>query len=304
MEKMKGILLVRTRLSDSQVQYLSKNLNDYLDIVFCFKKELDLDERLRKRVKVVIAHSLCPEEASQYPELRFVHIYGRGTEMICIEWLKQQRIRYMRCSNEYLIDSISEYLLGQILFWEQNIQTIMGQGKEGNWSWNSRSSYSFRLLNQLNIGIVGNGFLGKGVGLFFRHLGANCTFINIGTRMTVKDIELLHEIDYLSIHLQYNASTAGIIGKETLQHLSPHAVLLNTSRGGVVNEFDLVQAINDHTIRGATLDVTAKEPLAEDHPFKQCEKIVITPHIAGRALPALEGNITEIVENIRNELFK
>lgn len=93
--------------------------------------------------------------------------------------------------------------------------------------------------------------------------------------------KLLAESDFLSLHLPSTPQTRHLINRDTLARMKPDAVLVNTSRGGLVCEADLVPALQDKKIGGAVLDVFEQEPLPPDHPLRKLDNVVLTPHAAG-----------------------
>jgi phosphoglycerate dehydrogenase-like enzyme len=93
--------------------------------------------------------------------------------------------------------------------------------------------------------------------------------------------KLLAEADFVSLHAPLTPQTKQLINKQTLALMKPNAVLLNTSRGGLVNEPDLAEALRSKRIAAAALDVYQEEPLPKDHPFLRLENVVLTPHTAG-----------------------
>jgi D-3-phosphoglycerate dehydrogenase len=93
--------------------------------------------------------------------------------------------------------------------------------------------------------------------------------------------KLLAESDFLSLHLPSTPQTRHLINRDTLAKMKPHAVLVNTSRGGLVCEADLVPALKEKKIGGAVLDVFEQEPLPPDHPIRGLDNVVLTPHNAG-----------------------
>jgi phosphoglycerate dehydrogenase-like enzyme len=95
--------------------------------------------------------------------------------------------------------------------------------------------------------------------------------------------ELLREADIISLHLPLLRETRGLIGRNELAMMKPTVVLLNTSRGEIVDEEALVEALKEKRIGGAGLDVFRKEPIAPDHPLLGLENVVLSPHTAGHA---------------------
>lgn len=92
--------------------------------------------------------------------------------------------------------------------------------------------------------------------------------------------EVLSQADYVSLHCPLTPETTRLINAERLKRMKPNALLVNTSRGAVVDEDALVAALRNGTIGGAALDVMSEEPPPADHPLFQCENVIITPHIA------------------------
>ncbi len=92
---------------------------------------------------------------------------------------------------------------------------------------------------------------------------------------------LLSDADFLSLHLPSTPSTRHLINRATLARMKPECVLINTSRGGLIHEGDLLMALRERNIRGAALDVFEQEPLPTDHPLRGLDNVVLTPHAAG-----------------------
>jgi len=95
----------------------------------------------------------------------------------------------------------------------------------------------------------------------------------------VANEELFARSDILSIHLQLSDRTRGLVGRRELGLMKPAAYLINTSRGPIVNEAALIQALKSHSIAGAGLDVYDEEPLPPDHPLRHLDNTVTTPHL-------------------------
>ena len=111
--------------------------------------------------------------------------------------------------------------------------------------------------------------------------------------------QLLREADLLSLHLPLNAETRRLMNEQTLGLMKPTAVLVNTSRGGIVDEAALVRALQQGKLGGAALDVFEVEPLPADSPLRAMEQVILTPHYAASsqdAMTHLHGTVTDSVE--------
>jgi D-3-phosphoglycerate dehydrogenase len=116
----------------------------------------------------------------------------------------------------------------------------------------------------------------------------------------VPDLEpLLNASDYVSIHAPLTELTENMIGERELQSMKPEAILVNTARGGIVNETELCAGLKNHSIRAAGLDVCVKEPpLPGENPLLELDNVIITPHIAGAAKEAAITMATHAAEEI------
>lgn len=299
---LKEILLIRTYLSDKQMEYLKNKLSHWYEIKYVPNELVMCD--ISVRVKIIITHELSVQEVERYRNLSFVQIYGQGTDKVCIDYLDEKGICYCNCSGKEIELAIGEYVLLQILFWERNFFQLNKIAHNGSWDWEKRKACVYRSMRQIKVGIVGKGKIGKGVSDFLKRLGMIVLFINAGNRMEEKDKCNLNKVDYVSIHLSLTADTVGCIEKDFFGLMNRNAVLINTARGLIVNEQDLVDAYYNSEIRGASLDVTVNEPLRANDCLRKCEGIVITPHISGRTEAALMENVEEIVKNILMEVWK
>ena len=114
----------------------------------------------------------------------------------------------------------------------------------------------------------------------------------------VSKAQLLSGADFLSIHLVLSERTRGLFGRAELAAMKPTAALINTSRGPIVDEPALVDALCDATIAGAGLDVYDAEPLAADHPLTECETAVLLPHLGYVSEPAMRAMYEQVVEAV------
>ncbi len=110
--------------------------------------------------------------------------------------------------------------------------------------------------------------------------------------------QLLEEADFLTVHLPLNRETRGLLNKSLLRRMKATAFLINTSRGEIVVERDLVEALLDRALAGAALDVQEKEPPLPENPLYSFEQVVLTPHTAGLTYEAQEKVVDAVAEDV------
>jgi len=109
---------------------------------------------------------------------------------------------------------------------------------------------------------------------------------------------LFEAADVVSVHLVLSETTRGVIGRDELAAMKPSAILVNTSRGGLIDEAALIEALRERRIRGAGLDVYAQEPLPAGHPLTSLENTVLTPHLGYVTEKCMDRFYRDIVDDI------
>lgn len=301
----KEIIFVTTLLTDQQLNYMKDCLSDKYVILTLKDNGVNISEDIRERITIMIVHELSSEYLPHYKNLKFVQIYGRGTDKVCVSELDERKIYHQNCcSADMVAEAIAEYVLLQILYWERNMPELIEKGKHGNWSWEWRSTFEYRALSQLCVGVVGNGVIGGVVYDFLKRVGIHVSFIDVGKRMKVEDELALGKMDYITVHLPLRKDTEQILDRGFFQKMKKDAVFINTSRGGIVGEEILVEVLKSGIIRAASLDVTINEPIKKGSVLVNCDNVIITPHISGRTAYAMKSYVSEIIDNIRNEVWR
>jgi phosphoglycerate dehydrogenase-like enzyme len=179
--------------------------------------------------------------------------------------------------------------------------------REGRWREPVTGFNTFEVAGK-TLGLIGAGKIGRKVA---RRIAAfECSVIyhdvvaapdieeDLGARRVGLD-ELLREADIVSLHVPALPETSGMINRQTLGLMKKNAVLINTSRGGAIDEDALVEALKEERILGAGLDVFCKEPVPADHPLLKLENVVVSPHTAGHAYEGWFRRIQFAWENIQ-----
>lgn len=170
------------------------------------------------------------------------------------------------------------------------------------------ATHPYTELSGKTLGIVGMGAIGQKVAAIGAAFRMNVIYYSTSGTSHCRDYpsvsldELLTGSDVVSIHAPYNPATAGLINYAGLCKMKPTAFLVNTGRGGIAVEADLVRAIDEERIAGIGIDVYETEPVPSDHPYlhsRHPERILLTPHIAWSSKEARQRLADEIAANIR-----
>ena len=161
-------------------------------------------------------------------------------------------------------------------------------------------------LSRLQVGVVGMGRIGRLVAKWWAAIGAKvhafdplATFSDVPTA-TLKQV--LEESDVLSLHVPLTEETHHLISAEVLKRMRRNAVIVNVSRGGLIDEEALASALRSGNIAGAGLDTFAQEPLPATHPLRDAPNTVFTPHVAWRSNTSLDALQEQAVERARRAL--
>lgn len=217
----------------------------------------------------------------------------------------------------YSTHSVAQHTFAFILDYFNRVSEYSKTVQNGDWVNYKLFSYFYLPIfeiKDMNIGIIGFGDIGKQVAklsiafgmkvlVYTRTSSKAEAFIrenNLGGKMKVCGFEeLLKESDIVTLHCPLTEDTKELINKDTLRLMKKSALLINTSRGGVVNEQDLADALNKGVIAHASVDVIADEPMREDCPLRGAKNITITPHIAWAPKQTRERLLDVVAKNLK-----
>lgn len=221
-------------------------------------------------------------------DLRVVGRLGVGLDNIDIQAAKKMGIDVVFARNANAI-SVAEYVIASILEASRTLLTAHQDVRQGHWD---RKRFTGSELYGKTLGLIGMGEIAhrtaKRASAFGMHIIGYDPFVTpydysvAETGIVLTSFSsLLQEADFISIHVPLNAQTASMMSMPEFKEMKSTAIIINTSRGGIINENALFEAIQQNQIAGAFLDVLEQEPIQSAHPLLQCERVVITPHIAG-----------------------
>ncbi|HRO70282.1 MAG TPA: D-2-hydroxyacid dehydrogenase [Chitinophagaceae bacterium] len=266
-----------------------------------------LIERIKETTAVLTNKVALPKNIiSQLPGLKYIGVLATGFNVIDLEAASTAGIVVSNVP-AYGTASVSQLTFSLLLHMVQNVSEHAASVKAGQWSGNPDFSYQITPQIELagkTLGIIGFGQIGQSVARIGRAFEMNIIFYNPSRKKEVHDArqveldELLSESDVISINCPLTEKNIGFINKTTLQKMKPSAFLINTSRGQLINEKDLAEALNNEWIAGAGIDVLSVEPPPLDNPLITAKNCHITPHIAWATAEARTRLMKASYENL------
>lgn len=281
----KKVLLVQP-IHPKGVELLEKEV----EVVFASDSSVDTLKREIKGINgVIVRTALFPREIIQAADrLEVIGRHGVGVDNIDIKAASKYSIPVVYTPGVTDIP-VAEHAIGFMVTLAKRYLISDRAFREGNFK--IREEFSAVDLNERTLGIIGVGRIGSTVAqkckaAFNMKVLAYDPYLSLarakqmGIILTRSLTELLQKSDFVTIHTPLTAETENLIGKEELGQMKKSAFLINTARGGIVNEKALFQALKEKWIAGAALDVLLKEPPPSDHPLFGLENIVLSPHMA------------------------
>ncbi|MEJ1115527.1 C-terminal binding protein [Paenarthrobacter sp. CCNWLY172] len=178
-----------------------------------------------------------------------------------------------------------------------------GNASIQNLGWAGTIGYDTPVLSELEVGVLGMGRIGQHVARMYKAVGAQVRAYDPFVTESFVDLTSLDDIlensDVVSLHLPLSADTANLIHKDVLARMRRGAVVVNVSRGGLIEESALAEALTSGHIAGAGIDTFAEEPLAAEHPLRSAPNTILTPHIAWRSNRSTGALQEGAVERVR-----
>ena len=205
--------------------------------------------------------------------------YGVGLDNVDVSAARSAGVAVVPIP-DYCIDEVADHTIALLLAVERGIVDLATQTRAGGWDF--RTAGVVRRLRGGTLGLVGFGRIARAVAERASGFGLRVAAYdpNVPDAGAASLDELLGQADVLSLHVPLTEETRGLVGRRELALLPRGAVVLNTSRGGLVDEAALAEALAAGRLRGAGLDVLVHEPPPADHPLRSAPGVVLTPHAA------------------------
>ena len=240
--------------------------------------------------------------------LKLICVLATGYNLVDLETSARLGIPVVNVP-EYGSLSVAQHAIALLLELTNKVALYDAAVKRGEWSQAPDFTFMKTPLVELagkSLGIVGLGRIGGKVAAIGHALGMEILAHNPRSQVAPDGIpvqwlaldQLFRRADVVSLHCPLSAENEGLVNGSRLSLMQHHALLVNTSRGGLVQEADLAQALNSGVIAGAALDVSLHEPIAPDNPLLTAKNCIITPHIARASLGARSRLMATTAQNI------
>ena len=258
-------------------------------------------------VAIINKVGLSEETLAQLPKLKMVAIAATGYDRIDIAACRKRGIAVANIRN-YAIHTVPEHVFAMVLALRRNLLAYRQEIEQGAWQKSEQFCLFTHSISELfgaTMGIVGEGAIGRGTAAIARGFGMRVLFAYHAS-FKKKDVvltpfdQVLAESDILSLHCPLTPATRDMIGINELRRMKRSALLINTARGGLVNEPALVQALDENLIAGAGFDVLTTEPPTKGNPLLDLRRpnFILTPHIAWAAAEAMQFLVDQLIDNI------
>ncbi|WP_318407927.1 D-2-hydroxyacid dehydrogenase [Photobacterium leiognathi] len=245
---------------------------------------------------------------SQLPKLKFIAIGATGTNNVDIDYCHQHHLPVANIRG-YATRSVPEHVIAMIFALKRNIVGYQQDIIAGEWQKQQQFCFFTHPISDIagsTLGIVGKGSLGQATANLAKALGMKVLFADHKRGSICRDgyspfSDVLQQADILSLHCPLTPETQNLITRVELQQMKPNAILINTGRGGLVNEQDLVDALLHQDIAGAGCDVFTTEPPVDDNPLLQhahLPNLLLTPHVAWGSDSSITTLVEQLIENI------
>ncbi|ARM32150.1 D-2-hydroxyacid dehydrogenase [Legionella longbeachae] len=267
--------------------------------------DLVIDRASEAEIIITNKVKLTEQHFNKLPRLRYIGETATGVDNIDIRAAAKHRIIVTNVP-DYSTDSVAQHVLALLLTHTNHVEAHNQSIQRGEWQTQPYFSYWSKPVIELagmTLGLMGYGRVAQKVARLAGALGMKIiahkpTMFTDELVSWVSFSDLLKQSDVLSLHCPLNEYTKSMINNETLKQMKPTAVLINTGRGGLINESDLANALKAKQITAAYLDVLSEEPPCINNRLIGLTNCIITPHIAWASVAARKRLLNTVCENI------
>lgn len=263
-----------------------------------------------KDAHIVISNKvrLNADAIAEMKNLEMIAVAATGTDIVDLPACAERGIVVSNVRG-YAVATVPEHAMGLILALSRSIQPYHRSVAAGRWAEAGQFCYFdypiFELRGKV-LGVIGGGTLGRSVGELAGAFGMEVRFAGRKGQDSAEPPRvpfetILAESDVITLHCPLNDETRNLLGASEFERMTKKPLIVNTSRGGLVDERAVVDALKDGKIRGAAFDVVTSEPIPDGHPFLEIMDLpnfILTPHVAWASAEAIQALADQLIDNI------
>lgn len=265
-------------------------------------------ERLRGAT-IAISNKLAlrEPELSQLPELKLIAIAATGSDNIDLDYCRRHDIAVSN-TRGYAVNSVPEHVLMMVLALRRNLLAYREDVRQGLWQQSKQFcllSHELHDINGSTLGIIGYGSIGKAMARLGESVGMRVLISEHKSAASIRDgrspfAEVLRKSDVVSLHCPLTDETRGMLGRTEFEMMKRNGLLINTARGGLVDDAALIEALRNGLIAGAGFDALREEPPRQGSPLLDLNlpNFIVTPHVAWASNEAVQALADQVMENI------
>lgn len=295
----------------SPEENLFENIARFGELVVYERSQPDqVVTRAKDAAVLIVNKTLVRAEAiERLPRLKTILVSATGYDCVDIQAAGAKGIPVSNVP-EYGTDTVAQHVMALLLEVSNSVGLHDAAVKSGEWSaaedWSFWKAPLFELKEKI-IGIVGFGRIGRRVGELAHAFGMKVLAYD-PIQNSVPDYqpfswsnvkEIFNTADVVTLHTPLTEELAGFVNAEILGLVKPEMILINAARGGLINEVDLAEALNNGKLKAAALDTVSLEPINPGNPLLKAKNIILTPHIAWATKEARQRMIEKVAENLQ-----
>lgn len=306
---MKIVILDSTALNPGDLSYDCINQLGEVTLYEQTKTKEQTIERIGDNEIILVNKVPITEDIlSACPNIKLICVQATGYNIVDVDACAKRGIPVTNVPS-YGTAAVAQFTIALMLELCHRIGLHDNSVHQGDWIKSSNFCYWLTPQMELSgktLGIIGFGRIGRAVGLLANAFGMKVLAYNrsqcdeghaIGEYVDLDT--LFARSDFISLHCPQTAQTEGLINASSIAKMKDGAILINTARGGLVDEPALVEALASGKLRAAAVDVVSQEPMKADNPLLEAKNCIITPHIAWAPVESRQRLLDCVVENIR-----
>lgn len=284
-------VLITEKIHESGINFLKEN---GVEVELLYEEKRSIQDAIKEADGIIVRVAELNRELlkkGSENKLKVIAKHGIGVDNIDLEAARELGIRVVNVP-EAVVDAVAEHTIGLILLLAKNYVKYDRAVRSGNWEIKYEIE-NIELKNKI-LGIIGFGRIGRRVAELAQAFGMQVLVYDPHVKIespTIKQVKLDHLLqnsDFVSIHCPLTKETRHLLGKDELEKMKRTAYIVNTARGGIIDEESLCELIKAGRIAGAALDTIEEESPKQGNSILSCPNVILTAHTAGSTRKALE----------------